>query len=548
MSKIIDLAKQHYLILVAALMLTLIRFTSAVPILFLADSPKYTLPDVIIKNNDLNSIWISINFSLFERVINYFIQTANDNDISFSIVLNKLAIVIATLLFYLIVYRSTNRKYLALALSLIFSLNPALLYIEQVIMPEAFYILFVLIIVSLMQEILIVKDLNLQRSLILSAFAGLIAGVAALTKQTADNWILSISLVLLIVGIYQLYKSNRKKYVLIAISSIFFCTSLIPKLPIYWENYRNFGQLDLSLNRTIDSARGVLLWSLTEEMVYANPPTSYPWLTQAIIQVTENIKANFVINDKNSNSSPFYMAISRINVIGREGRLTHPQTGNLISIAEWSDICSKYWFDVSFYQPDKLLKRVFQVSFVNMFVKEDLGLFILENSMRPEVHFQSIQYTEVPFSFKDQFDPKLFGYRAEIISIPSSEVSKVHSFNSYFKLNSNPNSYFVMVNQDLPYAFRIPVASFSVWWQKLWTWFPWIYIIGPIFLVALVVYVCKRQFRLFDLFILGSCAYYTLLPLLFSLAEARYRLQFIHFMLIFIAISFARRHNKEDAS
>ncbi len=548
MSKVIDTLKQHYLILIATLILSVIRFTSGVPILLLADSPKYTVPDPVIQNHNLNAIWISVNFSLFERVLNYFIQIANNNDLTLSIVLNKVSVILATLLFYLIVYRCTNRKYLSLVLSLVFSLNPALLYIEQVIMPEAFYIFFVLIIVALIQEIFIIKDINLSKTLILSGITGLVAGIASLTKQTADNWILAITLVLLFVGIYELYKSKRKKYVLIAVSIILFCTSLIPKLPVYWENYKNFGQLDMSLNRTIDSARGVLLWSLTEEMVYDNPPTSYPWLTQMIIQVAEDIKTNFVINDKNSNSSPFYMAISRINVLGREGQLPNPQTGARISITEWGDICSKYWFDLSFYQPTKLLKRIFQTSFVNMFFKEDLGLFIFENSMRPQVNFQTIQYTKIPFSFKEQFDPKLFGYRPELISIPSTEVSKVHSFNSYFKLNSNSNDYFIMVNQELPYAFRIPVTSFSVWWQKLWTWFPWIYLIGPIFVAALITYLFKRRFKLFDLFILGSCAYYTLLPLLFSLAEARYRLQFIHFMLIFIAISFARRHNKDDAS
>ncbi len=543
MSKIIDIAKQHYLILIATLVLTLIRFTSGVPVLLVADSVKYVIPENIIQAHDLTSILISPTFSYFERILNYFIQSANNNDLTLSIVLNKFVSCVSTLLLYFIVYRNTRSIRWSLVIALVFSLNPALLYIEQVIMAESFYIFFVLVIVAALQEVFIFKGTKATQSFILTALAGFTAGFAALAKQTGDNWILLISLVLAFVGVYYFLKKKDKFLLLIA--AIFFFTSFIPKTPIYWQNYQHFGNPNQSLTQSVNSAKGVLLWSLTEEMVYSNPSTSYPWLTQMIINVTENFKTNFAIDDKNSNTSPFYMAISAISVAGREGRIAHPQTGMPIGLADWGDICSKYWFDLSVYQPLKLAKRIFQTSLVNMFVKEDLGLFIFENSMRSEVNFQPIQFTKIPFSFKDQVDPKLFGLRAEKLSIPALDVSKVNDFNSYFKLNANPNTYLLMINMDTSYAFRVPVTSFSVWWQKIWTWFPWIYIIGPIFIAALINYLIKRRFRIFDLFILGSCAYYILLPLLLSLAEARYRLQFIHFMLIFIAISFAKRHNKE---
>lgn len=544
MSKVKDLLRQHYLIAIALLILSLIRFTSAVPVLFVADSMKFISPEDLIRMRDFDSIWSILNFSIFERVLNYYIQIWNNNDLSWSITINKISSILSTLLVYLIVFRSTKAYYLSLITAIIFSLNPALLYIEQVVMAEANFIFFVLLITSLLQVILLEsKTTNLVKASILSLIAGLIAGLAALTKQTADNWIIFVFIVLMLIGIYQFLKSKKRYFIIVA--SVFFLSSFIVKVPVYWGNYNSFGTFDPMLSRTVDSGRGGFLWSLTEEMVYANPSTSYPWLTQAIIQTTENFKSNFAIDDKSSVTSPFYMAISAINVAGREGRLINPETGMAISMEEWPTICSKYWFDLCFYQPLKLAKRIFQKSLVNMFLKEDLGLFVFENSLRPQVNFQPIQYTKVPFSFKDQFDPRLFGLRAERLSVSTSEITKVHDFYSYFKLVSSPNDYWIMINMDTPYAFRAPLASVSLWWQKIWAWLPWIYFIAPLFLVSLTIYLWKRKFTLFDLFILGSCAYYIGLPLLFSHAEPRYRLQFIHFMLIFIAISFPRRHNKD---
>lgn len=525
------------------ILLACLRLTSGVPVLFLADSSKYIVPDQIALAHNIDFIWTSINFSVLERLMNYYIQIFNQNDLSLSIFFNKIFSLATTFLVYWIVFRSSTRIVFALIAALIVSLNPALLYIEQAIMAESMFLLLIMMVVALLQEVLLhVLELNSRRFYCIASLAGFIAGLAAITKQTADNWIVIISLVVFSLGIF--YFIRNKRYQLILIAVLFFVCSFVPKIPLYLGNCKNFGKFDLSLSHTIDSGRGVFLWSLTPDMLYAAKSNSYPWLTQMIIALTEDIKTQITINDTSSNTQAFYIAISRINVVGREGRLQHPYTGMPISIEEWSKICLRYWFDLSFAQPDLLIKRILELSATNLFLKEDLGLFILENSLRQGVNFQPIQYTKVPFSSKSQLDPKLSGLNAESLSIQSWQITKARDFYSYFKLNSGSENYLLMVNMDTPYVFKMPCRSFSIRWQSLWAWFPWVYIIGPLFVMGLVLYLIQRRFELFDLFILGSTLYFTLLPLLFSLAEARYRLQFLPFMIIFITIVLAKNFNK----
>lgn len=534
MSKIIEKIKEHYLIAIALAVLAVIRFTANIPILLLADSQKYLCSPAVIQMRHLDDIWISINFSLFERVLNYFIQVVFDDDLTFSIILNKLASLASTLLIYLILYEISKNKTVSLISAIVFSLSPALLYIENTIMPEAFFLFFILLFSYLIQKLLLQS--NLKIVITLSVIAGLILGFAEITKQTADTWALFILFTFLVLGLVQWFQSKKIKYILSV--ALIYLFSFLPKLPLYIENARVFGQFDLAMSRTIDSGAGVFLWSLTEDMVYSNPPTSYPWMTYLLINLTEEYKKQFSIEDKNSNTRPFLKAVSRLSMVGRQGQLADPYTGQMIPIQKWSKICRTYWKEVSLANPKLLIERIFKVSFVNMFLKEDLGLFIWENSMRPGVNFQPIQYTDSPFSFKDQFDYEFRkrNLKPEKLLVSIDQVSKVKDFYSYLKFNDEDH-YYLMVNTDTPYAFKLPINSISLWWQKIWTWNPWIHLIGPLFLISVFIYFFLRQYSLFDIYILCSALYFSLLPLLISLAEARYRLQFMPFMILFIVIS-----------
>lgn len=542
MNKIIKTIKEHYLICITLVLVALIRFTANIPVLLLSDSVKFIIPDQYIISQDSSTIWNFLNFSLLLRMLNYWLQSNFQNDLSVLINLNKLLSLASTVLIYLIVFAKSRNKILSLISAAIFSLSPALLYIENAVMAEAIFIFWLLLFTYLL--LMIINQSNQNKILMLSVGIGLIAGLAEMTKQTADNWIFLICLVLFSLGVYDFLKSKKNKYILVAIL-IYLC-SYVPKIPAYIENSKILGHFDIGLSHTIDSGRGVLLWSLTEEMIYSNPSTSYPWLTNYIIALTEQIKRQISVNDKNANTRPLLIAISQINVAGRQGQLTNPYTGELISTEEWSKICVKYWKEVSFSQPSLLLKRILNNSFVNLFFKEDLGLFIWENSLRQGVDFQPIQFTKVPFSFNSQIDPNLLkqNTKPNILSVTNNQVSKVREYYSYFTLNDNDH-YYVMVNMDTPYAFKLAINSFSIWWQKIWTWIPWVYFVAPLFLISIFIYFFLRQYDLFDIYVLSSALYFSLLPLLMSTAEARYRLQFMPFMIIFIAITFFKIWNKQ---
>ena len=516
----------------------ILRFSSNVPTLFVADSPKYFVPLQIVYERNFGWVLSTINFSLLDRIINYWVQINHAGDISSVIALHKICGLASTVLVYLILYRANSSRLLALIASILFSLNPGLLYIEQVVIPESFYVFFLLLTIKLIQEIFLCKNSSIWIYVIL---AGLTAGLSSITKQTSDLWILLITITISFYAIYLFWVTKSKQFIFVAL--VFYCSSFAVKLPVYCFNYNTFGIFDISSNKAISSGAGALLWALTEDMVYSRVPTKYPWLTKLFINTTDKFKQEFTVNDSGSVTTPFYLAISRINVSGREGKLVHPDTQVPITPNEWSKICSGYFLDLSLTQPIRAIRRMFRVSMVNMFAKEDLGLFVYENSIRPNVGFNPIQFTMVPFSLTSNIDPKLASMQAEVIHIKEQQLSKAQSFFSYFKMNPS-DKYLVMVNMDTPYGFWNRIEGLSPWWQRLWAWLPWIWLILPAFMLALIFYIwdlCKtRRFEIFELIVLISALYFAFFPILITMCEPRYRLQFVHFMIIFIIMSFTR--------
>ncbi len=539
MSKNKTILNNHLPFLIFAGFSLILRFSSNVPTLFVADSPKYFVPLQIINERNFGWLLSSINFGLFNRIINYFIQINHTGDVSEVIILHKLCGVASTILIYWILCQANSNRILALIASIIFSLNPALLYMEQVVMPEAFHVFFLLLTIKLIQEIF--YNSNPVFFWIYAASAGFSAGLSSLTKPISDLWILSITIVIGLYGLYFLLKKKISKFILAAI--VFYSCSYVVKWPICCFNYSQSKIFDVSTNEAARSGAGVLLWALTEDMIYSRTQTRHPWLTDIFINTTDKFKQEFAINDTNSVTSPFYLAISRISVAGREGRIIHPYTQAAIPPNEWSKICTEYFLDLSLGQPIKTLKRIFRVSMVNMFAKEDLGLFVYESSIRPNVGFNPIQFTLVPFSLTSNLDPKLAHSEAQVIHIEKNQLSKAHSFFSYFKMDPS-DKYLVMVNMDTPYGFWHKVEGLSPWWQRLFAFTPWIWVILPVFLIALIVYLLNlyktHQFDIFELIVLISALYFAFFPILITMCEPRYRLQFIHFMLLFIALRVAK--------
>lgn len=539
MSKNKTILNNHLPFLLFAGFSLILRFSSNVPTLFVADSPKYFVPLQIIYEHNFGWLLSSINFSLLDRIINYLVQINHAGNVSSVITLHKLCGVASTLLIYWIIYKANPNYKVALVAAIIFSLNPGLLYIEQIVMPESFYVFFLLLTLKLIQEIF--TNSTSTTVLIYTVAAGLVAGLSSITKQTSDLWIYMLCFTFFIYGLINFLKNKNLQFILVAL--IFYLSSYAVKLPFLIRNLNTHGVWAVTPNESTALGGGPLLWSLTEPMVYSRVATTYPWLTELIINTTEEFKKQFVVNDTGSVTSPFYLAISRISVAGREGKLINPHTSAPFSPGEWAKVYTKYFLELSISQPLQTLQRILRVSMVNMFAKEDLGLFLYENSIRPNVGFNPIQFTMVPFSLTNNVDPKLAHSEAQVIHIERNQLSKAHSFFSYFKMDPS-DKYLVMVNMDTPYGFWYKIEGLSPWWQRLFAFTPWIWIIFPAFLIAFITYSWNlyktRQFDIFELIVLISALYFAFFPVLITMCEPRYRLQFVHFMLMFIAITIAK--------
>jgi hypothetical protein len=103
-----------------------------------------------------------------------------------------------------------------------------------------------------------------------------------------------------------------------------------------------------------------------------------------------------------------------------------------------------------------------------------------------------------------------------------------------------------MVNRDTNQAFLYPEKGLSLWIQSNFRTLPWMRIIFPVFLSAIFFFLgridnwIKNPDCLIVLYLLGSSLLFLLLPA-FMHGEARYQLQFTHYMLLFILAAFFRK-------
>lgn len=509
----------------ALLFLTFVRFSSKVPVIIIDDSVKYFLPLKFVNNQyTIPYVLEGLNFSLFNKAISAFFQSIFAGGLTELIVFQKLLGLASTVLVYLILnkqYKVNER--LALIAAFVFSLNPFMLYIEQSVMPETYFIFFSLVAVYLFNLILS-EDNNKKQMLLIFAFGSTISLISTI-KETANYWNLCIIIALAIFLIAKQYKNQLTNLTLTLL--ILITSSQIFTLPSRIYHLQKFDKASVSLFST----KGVILYSLSQEMLQKPAPKGLDYIQRVILQVRNQNLQRFQAESKELNEHDrelaYTAAISKVNTIGREGKLLNPKTQKAFSSHEWSDLCIEFAIKKSLQSPFLFAKRILTVSFPNLFFNENYTLQYTRKSLRPALDLEVMQFAKAPFSFKSQIDPALKD--AKIID--ASEINKILSTARL----SRP--ILIMTNRSGNTAYKLSSNSISLKLQEILKDFAYGKILLILFTFLLGFFLIKEK-NLFStdklkiLFPTLSSLFFILFPLMIAICEARYRLQFEHFMLI----------------
>lgn len=533
--------KKIYLIFIPlALFLIFVRFSYPLPVMYADDSVKYSIPLQVIYSQYFKYILETPHFSFLAKYLAYFVQHANKGDISFIIVIQKISSILASLIVFLLSYEISKQRFLALALALAYGLNPQLLFIEQLIMPESYFLFFGVLASYLFYRILKTEDVKVYS--LLSVFFGLSMVLAELSKESGSICLKSTLLVSFLLSGLTLNKSKKFLFVfLISFSTVFFV-----KLPIYIYNFDNHKQF--TVNR-FDTSSGVLLWTLTEDyLVNGNKPSKHQWLSQALIALTNKNRKEFNLPADAKDERSFFNAISQLNSAGRVGNLRHPITNKQLSSKEWGKICKEYWFEINLKNPVKALKRIFNYSGRRVLIEPNSNLHFYRSSPNPNVYIEAIPFTRSPFSLHEEQDPSLKKFK--MIKINNLKESDFEVFHPDHQKSLLKSSFLIMKDRGSEKAYLIPEKGLSLFLQSYLRYLPFAFFIIPIFIFSLMKFIKDNSLDdifkeayskyLFEIYLLGSVAVYFFLPILFSSGEPRYRLQFLSFMIIFIACAFRK--------
>ncbi len=520
------LKEQRYPLLIIFIS-ALVRFTNNIPVLFIDDSVKYFVPLPIIEAHNFNWVLDTINFSLLQRVLSYFVQSFDNGSVINLVVINKTLAIASALIFYFIAIKlSQGRQGLSFIATLIFTLDPLNLYIEQVIMPESVFIFLIL-----SASLFIIKMFERDRYMYLYAImTGLCSSLASLTKETAVSWLMILTITLLLIGIYEAIKLSNKSML---IAAILICsTNFLVKLPMRLYNMQKHQQFKVS----VYSTSGVILWSLTEDMIRNNPSSLYPWITQGILDYTNSFRAK--LGQGSPKDQAFYQAISIVNTLGREGKVIHPQTQSTLSSEQWAKICLDYSIDTMLKNPISTLSRIFTLSLPNLFLSSNLHLNNFRGSLKKDLDYEVPEYTLIPFSLKLNVDPPV---DSKPMIIGKDAINQ-------FKEAQSKKSFLLMINNDTDIAFTLTKNNISLLIQDLFQDLTFAKIIIPAFFISVLIFISSKPSllsSLTELYILGTALFYALFPMILVQGEPRYRLQFIPFMLLFIVYLISSRKNRK---
>lgn len=520
------LIKEYKYLIGLVIFAIFLRFSYDLPVIFVDDSVKYKIPLQIIATKNFDWILNTLNFSLLARIINYFVQSLDYGSTQLIIYYEKILSVFSTIIVYLISLKLTKKNHgWALMTAFVFTINPLMLFFEQVVMPETLFIFISLL--MLWSFMYLIEKQSWHYALAFGASLGLLM----LTKETGSFYGLMIYAATFIVGIFFLWKHKTPKFFIFL--AIIFCSSQALRLPFKLYTYNKHGEFAMSRFHTGAS----VIWFLTEKMVYENPSEKYQWVTDGLKEITQQYKARFNVPLDKENRLAFENAIVKFSVSGREGRLFDPSQNKVLSSKEWSEIGSAYWLDTILKNPSESWKSILYNA--NIFLlRDNYYLKPYKKSSRPGLDYQAVPYTPIPFSLKSKLDPKLKGKKMIVPQFMDEyQVYTDASKSKYLK-----DIFLIMAGAGYPQAFVLPEKGLAIALQKFFQKLPFMRILLPLFIINIFMFAFNEKLRktfeisLVNLYLIGSNLFFIFLPLLVH-GEARYRLQFTHLMILLISHS-----------
>jgi len=504
----------------------IIRFQYNLPVIFIDDSVKYFSPLQYIYAKSSVYIFESLHFSLFNKVISHFFQILNDGSLEYMMIFQKFLGFTSSIIFFILIKRNSKLNNIWISIfTLIFSLNPFMLYIEQLVMPEVYFIFFSLTML-LLTDIFIKTDNKILHYTLAATF-GIISFLFSITKESTF-YLLALAFMASIV--YLLVDLTRKNFQIknLICLVIVFVSYHLCSLPFKLYNLEKHGSFTMSTKST----KGVVLYGLSEEMMKKSINYKHGFISKLILDrkrlfIEKYREKGLEVSERNDFLA-YTGAISDINVYGREAKLRNPNTGKAVSSKEWARLCSQHVIDTVLHNPILFLKRVFQVSFKNLFLSNNYCLHYHRKSRRPNLNYEVMQFTVLPFSLKNKRDPKL--KNTKIIQ-GAQQIDQALKQRDYFLL---------MANRNTDYAFLVKDQGISLFLQKSFEKMPFIRWLLPLFLIVSFINILNYKTFMtnyFKLIVFISASYFMLLPLMVAVCEARYRLQFIHLLVLFIALN-----------
>jgi hypothetical protein len=515
-----------YLLLLVAFA-AFLRFEYPLPVLLIDDSVKFISPLNVIQSHDLDWVISSINFSLLDKIINYFIQSFDNGGLTKVIFVQKLLGILSTIVVYFTALAiSRGNRIAAFITALIFTVDPLMLYIEQIIFPEPLFIFLAVSSVYLINKVLSSEG-KFKTQIIYMMLTGLSLGLLNLTKQSVSVHLKATIIVLLLLGLYKILVSQGfRRYQWLILACILWLSTSVTSLPICLYNQVKHGFWGLTKFTT----KGGVLWSLTEEMLVKNPPAQYQWLTDSLLRLTKEYKEIYNIPLDQYDKDAFYGAVTQLNTFGREGRLNNPDTGQIMSSLEWGDLCMDYWRITVINNPRLTLKRIYKISLPSILFSHNFDLNYQRKSSRKNSAYEVMQFTQIPFSFTDPIDPRL-----KTAPLISTQYMTEDTIDSGSKNTAEDGWIVIMLNRYSDAATLIREKGLSLYIQRVFVKFPFTYFIFPAFVICALILILSAKLRndLLALYLFASSLAFLLLPTLVMAGEPRYRLQFTPFMLLF---------------
>lgn len=515
--------KKNLGLLVITIIATFTRFSYSIPVAFHPDSTKYYVPLQIIYERNFSWVLDTINYSLLTRIINYFVQSLSNGATANIILYQKILGIISTILFFFIAKKISSNKKAVFVSTLIFSLNPLMLFFEQVIMPEALFICESCAISLVL--LYYIKSPSFKKALVLGALIGL----HILTKETGMFFGVAVIVVLSLYFLIYI-KNSKKNFISCLVIGV---TSFIVILPIMINNLRIHNHLAINHYQSGCAS----LWFLTEDMLTENPSPKHTWITQYILDTYKAYKQIYHIPILQKNQEAFEASISNCCVSLRENRFQnlYPQLG--IKYTDLNHIVFEYYLNTIINNPQKAF-LTFINNLKNLFFGKNLYFNHLRQSQRPGANYESSFFTLIPYAINLSIDPLL--KNALIVDSSFIDENQIYTDPSHRQLLKGYLP--LMVNMDTNKIILYPEKGFSLWLQKTFVNLPWMRILIPLFFMSLILFLInfKKIFQekifLFSCYLIGSSLLFFILPSLLVHGETRYQLQFTHFMIWFILI------------